>query len=228
MEADGIERSDDLSSLLPRELVLLGHPVLKKLWHAKRAERTLTTYRHQGLWPEPDTTSRPEPSPEKEKGGEEGQGPVILCLDTSASMQGSPEQVAKAVALEVLNIASREMRSSHIFSFSGANQLLEHTLTAKQGSLKAVLHFLSQSFQGGTDVRAVLHRALDKQQQQNWEKADILLISDGRFTLSVQDVKDLHQRATRQSLHLHGLIIGNWQGKTMQTLCHPLYRFNTL
>lgn len=227
MEADGIERSDDLSHLLPSELVLLGHPVLKKLWHAKRAERTLTTYRHQGLWPEPNTASRPEPSPEKEKGSGEGHGPVILCLDTSASMQGPAEQIAKAVALEVLNIASREMRSSHIFSFSGTNQLLEHTLTAKQGSLKAVLHFLSQSFQGGTDVRAVLHRALDKQQQQNWEKADILLISDGRFTIRTQDIKHLRQRITRQALHLHGLIIGNWRGQTMQALCQPLYRFNT-
>ena len=33
--------------MLPSELALLCHPILKTLWHAKRAERLLLLYQHQ-------------------------------------------------------------------------------------------------------------------------------------------------------------------------------------
>ncbi|MBI3187180.1 MAG: hypothetical protein HYZ31_04800, partial [Gammaproteobacteria bacterium] len=42
----GIYLSDDISRMLPGELMALGHPLLKSLWHARRAERRLMCYQY--------------------------------------------------------------------------------------------------------------------------------------------------------------------------------------
>lgn len=48
METKGITRSDSISRMLPQEAAFLGHPVLKKLWHARRAEHALLSYAVEG------------------------------------------------------------------------------------------------------------------------------------------------------------------------------------
>ena len=45
----GIERSGSISRMLPQEALFLGHPKLKMLWHAKRYEQVLLSYRVQGI-----------------------------------------------------------------------------------------------------------------------------------------------------------------------------------
>ncbi len=46
-------------------------------------------------------------------------GPIILCLDTSGSMRGARETVAKALALECLRGAHRQRRACYLYAFSG-------------------------------------------------------------------------------------------------------------
>ena len=46
-------------------------------------------------------------------------GPIILCLDTSGSMRGAREVVAKALALECLRGAHRQSRPCYLYAFSG-------------------------------------------------------------------------------------------------------------
>ena len=43
-ETRGIRRSDRIARMLPAEAMLLGHPRLRLVWHARRAERTLLSY----------------------------------------------------------------------------------------------------------------------------------------------------------------------------------------
>ena len=43
-ETRGIYRSDRIARMLPAEAMLLGHPRLRLVWHARRAERTLLSY----------------------------------------------------------------------------------------------------------------------------------------------------------------------------------------
>jgi len=45
---------------------------------------------------------------------DESQGPMIICVDTSGSMSGSPETVAKAVTLFMASKA-REPKTSLLF-----------------------------------------------------------------------------------------------------------------
>lgn len=49
-------------------------------------------------------------------------GPIILCLDTSGSMRGAREVVAKALALECMRGAHRQQRPCYLYAFSGPGQ----------------------------------------------------------------------------------------------------------
>ena len=77
----------------------------RRLFMAKRAERQLMSYVRSG-WVDDEPsklTGRMEMRPAAEL------GPVIVCLDTSGSMHGSREVVAKALTLEAMRGAHRQV-----------------------------------------------------------------------------------------------------------------------
>jgi uncharacterized protein with von Willebrand factor type A (vWA) domain len=230
METGGIDRSDELSRILPSELALLGYPKLKMLWHARRAERLLMTYRYSGLLPDVKEIEIEDEteweSPPQENNSSEGNGPIIICLDTSGSMHGEPEQIAKALVLEALRIAWNEQRECYVYTFGGPEEILQHELDLTQGGLGKLLDFLQFSFHGGTDVAKPLIKAIEKQSSEGWERADILLISDGRFPAHNELFTKIKKMKSNQGLRLHGLLLGSWKGSTIEQLCEPLHRFN--
>ncbi len=229
METGGIVLSDDLSRLLPSELALLGHPKFKMLWYAKRAEKKLLTYCHCGLIPDPMLLERETDTdglPQQQERSGRAFGPIIICLDTSGSMEGIPENIAKALVLEGLRIAFNEQRPCFVYSFGGPEQVLEHELDLTRGGLTQLLKFLQQSFHGGTDVVRPLLLALEKQRAEVWRDADILLITDGRFPLQSDLFHRIEKLKKRQGLRLHGLLLGNWKSRAIERLCDPLHRYS--
>lgn len=48
METTGVTHSGNIKRMLPQEFTMLNHPVLKRLWHAHRAEEALCTYAVEG------------------------------------------------------------------------------------------------------------------------------------------------------------------------------------
>ena len=225
-ETSGIRRSDDISRLIPGELSQLGHPQLNLLWHAKRAEHTLLTYQVDGVMSEHEpveqevleevTRTKPE--------SQQGYGPIIVCLDGSASMQGEPENIAKALVLEAMNIAWQENRDCYVYLFSGPEQTLEHQLDMTHGGLSELLKFLTQTFHGGTDVIEPLMQAISRQKEEAWEKSDILLVTDGRFPLSSEKKQLVNTMRKHSQSRIHGVLIGQWRGSSMQSVCDNFHR----
>ena len=77
----------------------------RRLFMARRAERQLMSYMRSG-WVDDEPsklTGRMEMRPAAEL------GPIIVCLDTSGSMHGSRELVAKALTLEAMRGAHRQV-----------------------------------------------------------------------------------------------------------------------
>jgi len=226
MHTSGIKQSDDISRLLPSELALLGNSKLKILWHAKRAERTLLTYEIDGVLSqhEPIEKEQLEPIHYDKDETDLGYGPILVCLDTSASMQGEIESMAKAITLEALRLAFEENRACHLFMFSGPEQVLQHSLDLTSQGLQELLAFISQSFHGGTDILGPLLLALEKVQEQSWEKADILLISDGRFPISGQQKQKIQWARENNDCRIHAVQLGNWQGEGVNAFCDYTHR----
>lgn len=224
----GITRSDEIARMLPQEAAFLGHPVLKGLWHARRSEQALLTYQVQGVMSEhrlDPVGSEPEPRRADPK-AQEGRGPIMVCLDTSASMHGEPETLAKAVCLEVLRLANQQQRDCLLFAFSGPGQIMEMALSFSPGRLRELIAFLQQSFAGGTDIAGPLRLALRRSREQRWQRADLLLISDGRFPVPGPLMAEVDGMRLDSGLRIRGISIGRWSGRGMESLCDSVLKFD--
>lgn len=230
MSTQGVSRGDDIARMLPQEAAYLGHPKLHMLWHARRAEKALLSYQVEGVLSEhqPELIEVAEKKQKKRRKSEQKRGPVMVCIDTSASMQGEPEQLAKAISLEVVRLANEQQRECLMFAFSGPGQFLEERLAFSKSGLKTIIRFLQQSFHGGTDIREPILHALKRIDQKQWKKADMLLVSDGRFPIPGEIVARIDRERREEGLRIQGISVGRWSSSNMESICQSLYRFGSV
>lgn len=223
-ETLGVRRGGELGRLLPAELVMLRLPRMRLSWFARLAERALLAYedvdRVIEKMPQSATEWRQTAHPVPQRRTE--MGPMVLCVDTSASMQGGAEQVAKAVVLEAMRTAAAQGRRCHVFAFGGPGEIVERELPLDFGGIAAVLEFMGQSFQGGTDISEPLERALDRIARAEWMLADLLIASDGEFGATPALARRLAEEKTRLGVRVQGVLIGDRETMGMRQLCDGL------
>lgn len=208
-ETRGVCRSERFARMLPSESIMFMHPRLRLVWHARHAERALLTYedddRMQTLRYEqaPTWLPGPRPAPRREM------GPMLVCVDTSGSMRGGAELVAKAVVLEATRIAHAQRRACHVFAFGGPDEIVELDLAMDERGLMQLARFLAGSFQGGTDICGPLERVLDRLADSNWQLADLLIASDGEFGATAPLAERLNRARDEAGLRVQGILIGD-------------------
>jgi uncharacterized protein with von Willebrand factor type A (vWA) domain len=210
-ETRGIHRADRIARMLPAEAMLLGHPRLRLVWHARRAERTLLCYEDDDrmtetrLHPAPVLQPRPGLMPAKKL----DLGPMLVCIDTSGSMQGGAEAVAKAVVLEAMRAAHAQGRACRVFAFGGPEEVIEMDLPLSRAGIARATHFLGQSFRGGTDICTPLEKVLAAVEQERWQRADLLLASDGEFGATPRLAARLAAVKRELGLRVQGVLIAD-------------------
>ncbi|QMT32507.1 VWA domain-containing protein [Alysiella filiformis] len=188
-EVHGVALGNDLMRMLPNEMALLDDETLETLFYSRLLESQLQCYELQGisLIDEEQTTQQQKAQT----------GPVVACLDTSSSMAGEPLIKAKAALFAIANILQREQRSLYVLLFSDSGQVAEFALNHAD-NLAGLMRFLQQGFGGGTDYETPLNRALEIiEQQPEFEKADVLMLSDGDCNLSDEFVRHWKQKKER-------------------------------
>lgn len=110
-DIEGVGESDRLNALLPTELALLGEPLLERQFYRKYVERRLQTFDFHSHEPVREHAAAPHVATAQA-------GPYIVCLDTSGSMYGKPEEVAKAICYGLLLRSREERRACYLISFS--------------------------------------------------------------------------------------------------------------
>lgn len=153
-------------------------------------------------------------------------GPMIVCLDTSGSMQGTPENVAKALVLQCISVAKKEKRACFVYLFGSKGEVKEMELTPDKAGLEQMILFLSMSFGGGTDVEGPLNMALERSDEKQWQQADILLVSDGEFSVSSGLSRKISNRKEQRGMSVHGVVIGG-RLSPMDKICEPLHQFSS-
>lgn len=218
-DARGIERSGSVARMLPSEASLLGHPVLRRLWHARRAERTLLSYLLEGSdWGA--GVIRPPPPAER--------GPVILVLDTSASMRGAPEIVGKALALEAARTAHAEGRRCLVLAFGSREEVVEHDLSLEEEGIRRLLDFLMLSFEGGTEMGTPLERVATLLESGRMARADVAVVTDGIFELPAEAAHRLRRVLEKTGGRLHGVLVGRESSPALERMCEGrLHRFQS-
>ena len=226
-ETNGLCRSDDISRMLPSEMALIanGSRPARLLHFARRVERTLLSYERVGWAEEPAvTTEGTEIRPAAEC------GPIILCLDTSGSMMGARETVAKAMVLECMRQAKSQQRQCYLYSFSGPGDCQELELKVTGKGVSQLLEFLAGSFHGGTDVDEPFIRALSRLDEEAWSNADILLVTDGEIRPPDEEMlADLDAAKAEMGLKVHGLLVGEpgAGADVVEALCTHTHTFKS-
>lgn len=211
-EIRGVERGDAIARMLPSEAVLLSHPTLRLLWHARRSERSLLVYHAPGVLTERLRDRQTSVDAEESEGKPVDRGPVVLVIDTSGSMMGGPEEAVKAVALQVLGVAFLEQRKCYVYMFSGPEQTIEQELAFDENGLARTLEFLSWSFHGGTVPDAALLRAIERLRSHEWRHADLLFASDGFFAVAPHTQREIQRLKRHRNLKIHAVVAGEGDG----------------
>jgi uncharacterized protein with von Willebrand factor type A (vWA) domain len=206
----GIHESDDLSSLLPSEVALLGDSNLQSLFYKKFVEKKLQTFEYQA---KVLSYSEEEFLDKRQKEKEEAKGPFIICVDTSGSMHGTPETVSKMLCFAILKLAIRENRKCYLISFSTGIQTIN--LTDLNNSLDKILEFLSMSFHGGTDASPAMNEALRMLGTDDYKKADVIVVSDFVMPSFGETTKKQIVVAKENKTKFHSLVIGSSQNKNV-------------
>jgi uncharacterized protein with von Willebrand factor type A (vWA) domain len=223
-ELKGIRHSDRLERMLGSEAMQIRHPVLHKLWRARLAESRLLTYESEAVLlervPDPDGVRRRDAAPAPEA---LERGPMILCIDTSGSMKGGPENIAKAVVLEALRTAQREGRRCRLMAFGGPDELIERELDLSHAGLHGVLELMGQAFDGGTDVQTPIERAIAQVHTQGWRSADLLIVSDGEFGCTGATLAGLDTARAELGLRVQGILVGDRETMGLLEVCDQIF-----
>ena len=174
-EIAGITLGRSIEDAVPSELAACGDSELETLFDLKFIEGRLMCFEKSGILFEKRTKDEAQ-TVERETA--DGRGPMIICIDTSWSMSGDPEVVAKAVSLALVMRARQEKRKCYLIKFSTG---IEAQNVGDGASLDAIIGFLSSSFNGGTDADLALKAGIKVMEQNDYRKADLLVVSDFCF-----------------------------------------------
>ena len=223
-ELTGIHFSASIERMLASEAVLLHHPLGRRLWRARHAEGRLLAHDSEAVltdWRVAPLAERRSAAAAPAPEGRE-RGPIVLCLDTSGSMRGAPEQVAKAVAIAALRVAHAERRGCKLIAFGGPGELLERDLHGP-GGLQALLELMGQGFDGGTDVQTPIETAIERVHQAAWSSADVLIVSDGEFGCVPHTLARLDEARRDLGLFVQGLLVGDRETLGMLDVCDGIH-----
>ena len=136
-------------------------------------------------------------------------GPIIICVDTSGSMQGVPEQTAKVATFALAKTAIKTHRKCFLISFSTGIETLDISDFKKPNALEALVEFLNKSFNGGTDATPALAECLRQLKTENYKNADVLMISDFVMASLQKNIASAIRTEQENGTSFNSLVIGN-------------------
>ncbi|MDX7986286.1 ATPase RavA stimulator ViaA [Xenorhabdus sp. 12] len=221
-QISGIRQGDDILRLLPNEIAMLGIEGLEYEFYRRLLEKKLLSYRLQGDNWQSKTALKPVTH---HHNAEQPRGPFIVCVDTSGSMGGFNERCAKAFCLSLMRIALEDNRHCHIMLFS--TEQIHYDLTSSNGLTQAV-HFLGQTFRGGTDIASCLSATIEKMKENIWKDADAVVISD--FIAQrlpdtlIHQIKNLQQH---QQHRFHAVSLSRYGKPGIMRIFDHIWHFDT-
>ncbi len=198
-EVADIQYGSDIGQVLPSELALLADPALEALFFHRYAEGQLMQYELLG----------------NEK---QGQGPIILAVDTSGSMTeplgGIAKDVwAKAVMLALMAIARLQERDMVAFLFSGsAHELTRFDFPKGRAPHQTVIRAVETFIGGGTVFEPWMEAALQAVDEAQFNRADVIAATDGLTSISALVRDAWQQRRSERGMRAYGILLGTREG----------------
>jgi uncharacterized protein with von Willebrand factor type A (vWA) domain len=200
-EIIGVRLGRDLAHALPSELALLADPETSILFDMKYVESRLMCFDMRGMQ---SVGEQYEGQAQQRVSEATKIGPMVICVDTSGSMHGMPETIAKAVALYMATKAREEKRACYLINFSTGLTTLD---LGSEGGIEPLIRFLKMSFHGGTDAAPALKHALDTMRRDQYAKADLVVISDFIMGVVPEDIRRTIEAHRANGNRFYSLVI---------------------
>lgn len=200
-EITGITFGKSIEDALPQELALLSNSETAILFDLKFIENRLMCFEKQGYISEQKEEIKEE---ERDVEKKDKKGPIIVCVDTSGSMAGTPECIAKAITLCMASIAYKQNRDCNLINFSTTIETFDFK---PPKGIKDLIVFLKSSFHGGTDVMPALDEGLKMMQEGSYKKADLLVISDFIFPMDDEQTLNKVKKQRQNDNYFYALSI---------------------
>lgn len=175
-ETAGITTGKDIQRLIATEYVYFTHQVLKREFYRKFTENNLLQYKFKGY-------------------EAEGRGPIVVCLDTSGSMDGLKSIWSRGVMIGLLAIAKRQKRSFAAIMFGSKDEIKVFSFPEPDKiQPDEAVEMARFAFRGGTDFETPLSTALNIIQESHYKKADLIFITDGIAQMSDRFINSFNEK----------------------------------
>ena len=164
-----VERGNDIARVLPTEVALYARGgSSRSLFLKKFNEKKLMQYKVEAQ-------------------EIEGEGPICICVDFSGSMYGNNIVWAKSLTVAIVEVAKKQNRAVRIIPFEyNVRDVIDLSNDATERG-KQLFKFCSRRPSGGTSFDAALSVALDAIEGSEFDRADIIFITDGEDYFGIGD-----------------------------------------
>lgn len=209
-DIEGITIGNDLGSLLPIELATYADKDMENLFYYRYTRHRLQTFDYKSRMSKP--TRRLSFQSARRL------GPMIVCVDTSASMYGPPQRIIQSMLSLIEETAERLRRDCYLIDFSVSVKAIDLKLRMKKQLYESVgLKENEMTFDkghipfigGGTDARGMMnatYQMLDNDGD-GYMNADVLWISDFLMPLPDQGMLAKMKSYRHTGTRFYGLCI---------------------
>jgi len=182
----------NLAKLVPSEMVRVAVEAAQALFMKDYAEESLIQQEFDGS-------------------ADEGQqGPVVICLDKSGSMDGPKEVESTGLMLALVGIAQSQNRRARVILYDSSVRYVKDIdpLTASPADR---LDLADRQYGGGTNFMQPLYEALDAlEKHADLKEADVVFITDGEADVSESFSKKWREAQQRLNFKVYTLLVGSY------------------
>ncbi|WP_300725869.1 VWA domain-containing protein [uncultured Bacteroides sp.] len=212
-DIEGISLGDDLNHLLPIEYCYLSDNELFPAFAQRYAEKRLQVF---------DSRSQKDTASVRlDKKRVAGQGPFIVCIDTSGSMQGRKEVLAKSALLAIARLTEKTHRKCYVINFAEDIRVL--LVKDLKQDMPMLVDFLNQRFDGGTNIGPAIDEAVRMAKSNGWLRSDIVMISDFEMPPATDELINQVQSLKKRETSFYALVFGSRPEMDYLNMCDRIW-----
>jgi uncharacterized protein with von Willebrand factor type A (vWA) domain len=182
----------NLAKLVPSETVRIAIEAARTHFMKDFAEETLIQQEFDGS-------------------ADEGQqGPVVICLDKSGSMDGPKEVESTGLMLALVGIAQSQNRKARVILYDSSVRYVKD-IAPFTASPADRLDLADRQYGGGTNFMEPLYEALDAlEKHADLKEADVVFITDGEANVTESFSKKWREAQQRLNFKVYSLLVGSY------------------
>lgn len=192
VEIKSVTVGDKIQDTLPSDRMNLCNDTTKRDFYRRMTEHQLLTY-------------------SKEAHKQKNKGPIIVCVDTSGSMQGDEEIWSKALSVGILEVAQMQKRDFACIIYSSH---ADKPIVIKKDEIspQKIIDCAERFHNGGTNFEAPLNEALELIKDSTFKDADIVFITDGDCYVSDGFTRKFNQIKQEKEFKTMGVLVNMGRG----------------